>query len=208
MAVMNKVPTLVIDPHHLCRQRLVRQLDKTRYHVIAEYDSVEEALRSPPPGVAPQLIVLDPCCENMKSLARLRDMMPNAFLAALTSNMDGNSFFYFGAEPLFHGHLSKHVEVSELPSALDRIMKGEILRPPAMRSGIYTDMAPTALEGLTEHDAEILRRLLNGDSNSMIAKHLSLSESIIRASVRQLFRKIRATKFSSSAQMNKKQADC
>ena len=44
---MKPVPTLLIDPHRLFRQGLVRLLEATRYHVVAEYASIEEAMRSP-----------------------------------------------------------------------------------------------------------------------------------------------------------------
>ena len=44
---MKPVPTLLIDPHRLFRQGLVRLLEATRYHVVAEYASIEEAMQIP-----------------------------------------------------------------------------------------------------------------------------------------------------------------
>jgi two-component system nitrate/nitrite response regulator NarL len=84
---MKTVPTLLIDPHRLFRQGLVRLLEATRYHVVAEYASIEEALASPMPQIAPQLIILDPSGDKMQAISHLRAAMPDARFVMLTSNL-------------------------------------------------------------------------------------------------------------------------
>jgi DNA-binding CsgD family transcriptional regulator len=90
------------------------------------------------------------------------------------------------------GFLTKELEPGELTSALDRVMDGQILVPTILAPLAVTAPRPQGPRGLTVREAEILRRLVNGDSNRMIATHLSLSEMVVKASVKQLLRKIKA----------------
>ena len=69
---MKPVLTLLIDPHRLFRQGLVRLLEATRYQVVAEYASIEEAMRSPFHVVAPQLVVVDPSSDSQQTIPQLR----------------------------------------------------------------------------------------------------------------------------------------
>jgi two-component system nitrate/nitrite response regulator NarL len=188
---MKTVPTLLIDPHRLFRQGLARLLEATRYHVVAEYASIEEALASPLPGIAPQLIVLDPSGDKPLSISHLRTAMPESRLVVLSSNLHTDRFRQAGELPV-HGYLTKELEPGELTAALDRIMEGQILFPTLMAPLVVNAPCPPAPRGLTVREAEILRRLVNGDSNRMIAAHLSLSEMVVKASVKQLLRKIKA----------------
>jgi two-component system, NarL family, nitrate/nitrite response regulator NarL len=189
---MKPVSTLLIDPHRLFRQGLVRLLEATRYHVVAEYASIEEAMRSPVPHAAPRLVLVDPSGDDPQSIAQLRAAMPDARLVMLSSNVNLERLRRAGELPV-QGYLTKELEPGELTSALDRVMDGQILIPAIMVPLVVTPPRPsTAPRGLTVREAEILRRLVNGDSNRMIATHLSLSEMVVKASVKQLLRKIKA----------------
>jgi len=188
---MNPVPTLLIDPHRLFRQGLVRLLEATRYHVVAEYASIEEMLASPLPGVAPELIVLDPSGDKPQNISHLRAAMPEPRFVVLSSSHHTDRFRQGGELPV-HGCLTKELEPGELIAALDRIMEGQILFPTLMAPLAVNAPRAPAPRGLTMREAEILRRLVNGDSNRMIAAHLSLSEMVVKASVKQLLRKIKA----------------
>jgi two-component system nitrate/nitrite response regulator NarL len=188
---MKTVPTLLIDPHRLFRQGLVRLLEATRYHVVAEYASIEEALASPMPQIAPQLIVLDPSGDKLQAISHLRAAMPDARFVMLTSNLHVERLRHAGELPV-HGYLTKELEPSELTSALDGIMDGQLVFPTIMAPLVVNAARPSIPRGLTAREAEILRRLVNGDSNRMIATHLSLSEMVVKASVKQLLRKIKA----------------
>jgi two-component system, NarL family, nitrate/nitrite response regulator NarL len=188
---MKPVLTLLIDPHRLFRQGLVRLLEATRYHVVAEYASIEEAMRSPFPVVAPQLVVVDPSSDSQQTIPQLRAAFPEARLVMLTSSMHLDRMRQIGELPV-QGFLTKELEPSELASSLDRIMDGQILFPKIMAPMVVTAPHAPTPRGLTAREAEILKRLVNGDSNRMIATHLSLSEMVVKASVKQLLRKIKA----------------
>jgi two-component system, NarL family, nitrate/nitrite response regulator NarL len=188
---MKPVPTLLIDPHRLFRQGLVRLLEATRYHVVAEYASIEEAMRSSLHPVAPQLVVVDPSSDTPQTIPQLRAAFPDARLVMLTSSMHLDRLRQVGELPV-QGFLTKELEPSELTSSLDRIMDGQILFPTIMAPLVVTAPRPSTPRGLTVREAEILKRLVNGDSNRMIATHLSLSEMVVKASVKQLLRKIKA----------------
>ena len=144
------------------------------------------------PHAAPQLVVVDPSSDNPQTIAQLRAAMPDARLVMLSSNINLERLRQAGELPV-QGFLTKELEPGELTSALDRVMDGQILIPAIMVPLVVTaPRPPSAPRGLTVREAEILRRLVNGDSNRMIATHLSLSEMVVKASVKQLLRKIKA----------------
>ncbi|UEM23011.1 response regulator transcription factor [Skermanella mucosa] len=186
-------PTLLIDPHRLFRQGLMCLLEGSRYQVVAEHASIEEALasRSSEIGPEPRLIVLDPGADRPQSLQALRSAMPGARLVMLTSNLQTDRLRQ-AVEAHADGYLTKDHDPGELIAALDRVMDGQILLPAGLTPFRIPVSKPAAPRGLTVREAEILRRLVNGDSNRMIADHLSLSEMVVKASVKQLLRKIKA----------------
>ena len=188
---MKPVPTLLIDPHRLFRQGLVRLLEATRYHVVAECASIEEAMRSTLTHAAPQLVLVDPSGDNPQTIAQLRAAMPDVRLVMLSSTVHLDRLRQAGELPV-QGFLTKELEPGELTSSLDRVMDGQILVPTILAPLAVTVPRPQGPRGLTAREAEILRRLVNGDSNRMIATHLSLSEMVVKASVKQLLRKIKA----------------
>lgn len=186
-------PTLLIDPHRLFRQGLVRLLEGSRYQVVAEHATIEEALASRLSEVrpAPRLIVLDPGADKPQSIQALRAAMPDVRLVMLTSNLQTERLRQ-AVEAHADGYLTKDHDPGELTAALDRVMDGQILLPAGLTTFRIPVPKPAAPRGLTAREAEILRRLVNGDSNRMIANHLSLSEMVVKASVKQLLRKIKA----------------
>ena len=136
--------------------------------------------------------MVDPSSDNPQTIAQLRAAMPDARLVMLSSNVHLERLRQAGELPV-QGFLTKELEPGELTSSLDRVMDGQILVPTIMAPLVVTAPRPqSAPRGLTVREAEILRRLVNGDSNRMIATHLSLSEMVVKASVKQLLRKIKA----------------
>jgi two-component system nitrate/nitrite response regulator NarL len=117
--------------------------------------------------------------------------MPDARLVMLSSTVHLDRLRQAGELPV-QGFLTKELEPGELTSSLDRVMDGQILVPTILAPLAVTAPRPQGPRGLTVREAEILRRLVNGDSNRMIATHLSLSEMVVKASVKQLLRKIKA----------------
>jgi two-component system nitrate/nitrite response regulator NarL len=185
--------TLLIDPHRLFRQGLTRLLEGSRYHVVAEHATIEEALAHPLTDLTeePRLIVLDPGSDKPRSIQALRAALPNARLVMLTSNLQADHLRQ-AVEAQAHGYLTKDHGPEELISALDKVMDGQLLFPAGLTPFKIPVPKPAPPRGLTAREAEILRRLVNGDSNRMIANHLSLSEMVVKASVKQLLRKIKA----------------
>jgi len=191
---MIPVPTLLIDPHRLFRQGLLRLLEGTRYHVLAEHSTIDEALAAPMIGSMvpkPRLVVLDPSADRPQAVQHLRAVLPDTRLVMLTSNLQAERLRQ-AVEAEAHGYLTKEMDPADLTSALDRVMAGETLFPKGLVPFMVGAPKPPAPRGLTAREAEILRRLVNGDSNRMIADHLALSEMVVKASVKQLLRKIKA----------------
>jgi two-component system nitrate/nitrite response regulator NarL len=52
---------------------------------------------------------------------------------------------------------------------------------------------PSARKGLSQREVQIVRCLLNGDSNKVVANHLNITEATVKVHLKSLLRKINAT---------------
>ncbi len=52
---------------------------------------------------------------------------------------------------------------------------------------------PPRRKGLSQREVQILRCLLNGNSNKMIANHLNITEATVKVHLKSLLRKINAS---------------
>ena len=93
-----------------------------------------------------------------------------------------------------HGYIPKNLGVPELSRALKLVMTGGIFVPPSIAEIELVTMrkriqpAPVGLELLTVRQLEVLKYLVEGQSNKEIARHLTLGEGTIKIHVAAIFR--------------------
>ncbi|AWJ89745.1 response regulator transcription factor [Azospirillum sp. YIM DDC1] len=199
---MEPVRAFLIDSNKLFREGLKRLLDDSPFQIAAEAGNLREALNSVENGLRPQLILLDLVNggeEEADGMRRLRAQLPDARMVILTSDLCTRRLAN-ALEAGADGYLMKDLSSDALAQSLRLVMMGEKVFPTHLAAllisgrvnGNGTDM-PVSRKGLSQREVQILRCLLNGDSNKMIANHLNITEATVKVHLKSLLRKINAS---------------
>lgn len=191
---------ILIDANKLFREGLSRLLLDVPFQVAAEFASMEEALAADPvPSV--DLILVDPGEDMAASghLSRLHQLVPAASLVILTGGLDARRLTQ-ALEAGVAGYLMKDMSADALAQSLRLVMMGEKVFPTHLADLLVTGQVQpqpateiTALrKGLSQRETQILRCLIGGDSNKIIAANLGITEATVKVHLKSLLRKINA----------------
>lgn len=202
------VPTLLVEPNTLLREGLKRILAETPYSLVSSAASLDEARRSWTPGSDPFLLILDAVTDHESKcdqIAQLKAEVPSAHVVMLVDQYDLKrvlAAFKAGAD----AYLIKTVSCEVLVKSLDLVMLGEAVFPSAVlnllreqdhgedESGYEPsdDDQESPPRGLSVRETVILRCLMEGDSNKLIARKFDITEATVKVHVKAILRKIRA----------------
>lgn len=202
------VPTLLVEPNTLLREGLKRILSETPYSLCASGASLEEARRTWPPNADPFLLIIDAVSDHeakCEQVAQVKAELPSARVVMLVDQYDLKRLlaaFKAGAD----AYLIKTVSCEVLVKSLDLVMLGETVFPSAVlgllrEQGDAEDEAgfehteddqESAPRGLSVRETVILRCLMEGDSNKLIARKFDITEATVKVHVKAILRKIRA----------------
>ncbi|CAO3428335.1 LuxR C-terminal-related transcriptional regulator [Azospirillum doebereinerae] len=193
---MTSVTTFLIDPNRLFREGMKRLFDGSRFDVIGEAACIRDSAAS-----EAQMVLIDPASSEIaaETFQSLREAHPKARLVVLTGELDAQRLaaaLRAGAD----GYLRKDIASESLMQSLTLVMMGEKVFPTELAAlliagqgeGMITSQ-PTQRKGLSQRETQILRCLLNGNSNKMIANHLGITEATVKVHLKSLLRKINAS---------------
>jgi DNA-binding NarL/FixJ family response regulator len=196
---------LIVDDHALVRYGLSLAL-RQRYEgaVIVEAGSLAEALRKARAESELTAILYDLQMGDSDEHSGLADMLEAAGdvpLIVVSGATDGNviaSCIRAGARGFVH----KGCEGTALDQALPIVLEGGIFAPapPAARNGRPVRIAMTAsaparaesdaVNSLTDRQREVLRLLLEGQSNKEIARALGVLEGTVKVHLRTVMQRL------------------
>lgn len=190
---------ILIDANKLFREGLSRLLQDVPFQVAAEFASIEEALADP--VAAADLILVDPG-EDVAAVAKLgqlRQTLPSVPVVILTGALDARRLTQ-ALEAGVAGYLMKDMSADALAQSLRLVMMGEKVFPTHLAELLVTGQVQpqpateiTALrKGLSQRETQILRCLIDGDSNKIIAANLGITEATVKVHLKSLLRKINA----------------
>ena len=144
------------------------------------------------------LVVLDlhmPGCEGLGGLQQLIDECPTVPVMMVSAQEDRELVLQsmrIGAV----GFLVKSLPTEQIVTALQQVLAGEVFLPssllrgnsPPVASGVTSQT--TALKQLTQRQLCVLRCLLLGKSNKIIAKELHIAETTVKTHVSEILRKL------------------
>ena len=208
------IQLLIVDDHTLFRRGLTALLKQDeRLHVMDQVGDVGAALRSVEQQ-APDLILLDnhlPGVRGIDAIPALRKAAPASRILMLTVSEDEadlTAALEAGAE----GYLLKTVESDQLCQAIVKVMEGEsVVSPEMMTKLVAAFRAKAAKPALTDtpvirvaseqaavsqlsaREREVLARIALGESNKLIARHLSIAETTVKIHVQHILRKLDLT---------------
>jgi two-component system nitrate/nitrite response regulator NarL len=136
--------------------------------------------------------------KDFVALRRIRDDVPACRIVVLTNDLnlsDLGRVFRAGAD----GYLVSDLSPEAFALSLLVIMSGEKILPGVLADVLasnYRDFVTSGLSNdeinLTEREREILRCLLNGHSNKLIARVLDITEGTVKVHLKTLMKKISA----------------
>lgn len=188
MSQTSKPRVLMADDHSIFLAG-VRKLIEDQCEVVGTVEN-GRALLEAAERLKPELILLDismPLLNGLEAARHLRKTLPEAKLLFLTmhaSSRYATEVFKVGA----HGFLLKQSAASELPQAIDSVLKGKHYLTPSIAKPII-DQALRANEApnvkgdekqLTPRQREILQLIGEGKSTKEIATLLNLSVKTIQ----------------------------
>ncbi|GAB4496021.1 MAG: response regulator transcription factor [Anaerolineales bacterium] len=179
---------LLADDHAVLRAGLRLLLtSQSNYEVVGEASSGTETLTLAE-QLQPDLILLDlsmPALGGLDALPALRKLVPAAKILILTMHDDPQ----YLRQALKHGasgYVLKKAADSELLSAIQAVLRGEVYVHPSMTRILLDDMLekPQAKQqnewdSLSEREQEVLKMVALGHTSAEIAEQLNLSAKTV-----------------------------
>jgi DNA-binding NarL/FixJ family response regulator len=137
-----------------------------------------------------QLVLLDlglPGCSGLDALVRARKALPRTRIAIISANDDAESVrnaLDAGAV----GYVPKTSAPKVVAEALRLMLEGGVYVPPQGAANEPRKTASMADLGLTGRQADVLRLVAQGLTNSEIARRLSISENTVKQHAHSAYR--------------------
>jgi len=188
------------DDHTLVRAGIRSLLEaQGKFEVVAESGDGREALElvlRHRPDVA--LVDLGmPGLHGLELARRLAQVAPRTRLIVLSMHAEA-SYVRQALKAGVAGYLVKGATVSELPLAIESVMRGETYLSPRISGTVVQQLLregagePDPLEGLTGRQREILQLVAEGGSTKEIAAKLRITERTVKFHVTAIFNKLGA----------------
>ncbi len=199
---MENVEILLIDANKLFREGLKRLLETSSFVITSEADTLQEGIvrMESGGGAKVALVEFDAGSDDVSLLHQMREKFPElklVVLAATTRNIHHLArCFEAGAD----AYLLKNISPDALKQSLKLVLLGEKVFPTRLAALLVSGQVDTQkpatasadLEGLSEREVQILRCLLNGHPNKVIAKKLSITEATVKVHLKGVLKKINA----------------
>ncbi|WP_114392666.1 LuxR C-terminal-related transcriptional regulator [Oleisolibacter albus] len=192
---MNSTPVVVADSNRLFRQGLATLLAEHGFTVVAGAATASELKGQ---GSEARVVLFDVRDGVAAAVAALREACPQARIIMLSEGTEPRRL----AEALqagVDGCLLKDSDPAILAEFLRLALMGEKVFPSAIATLLMSGGASTAPtqaaghKGLSQREMQILRCLVRGDSNKMIANQLGITEATVKVHLKSLLRKINAS---------------
>jgi two-component system, NarL family, nitrate/nitrite response regulator NarL len=197
---MSAIEVVLVGGSALHREGLHQSLDPSQFAVIAEGRSLGIVLDLMNIGATPRLVIADVsqlCDEDFEDLRRIRDTAPDCRIAVLSDDLnlaELGRVFRAGAD----GYLVSDLSREAFSLSLLVMMSGEKILPGSLAErltsdhDLINDKPPKDRANLTDRERQILRCLLDGHSNKVIARLLDITEGTVKVHLKALMKKISA----------------
>jgi DNA-binding NarL/FixJ family response regulator len=199
--VEGAIRVLIADDQALIREGLELLLGLSPgIEVVGSVTDGEEAVRAVERR-NPDVVLMDlrmPRCDGVEATRRIAREHPSSRVVVLTTYADDESIFT-ALEAGAMGYLTKDAGAREIQEAIRTVHAGEALLNPAVQRRLIQHLrgtpppiaaVPAALpDGLTPREAEVLRLIAQGLSNTEIAHVLVVSEATVKTHINNIFSK-------------------
>jgi DNA-binding NarL/FixJ family response regulator len=192
---------MVVDDHPMWRGGIARDLDGSRYDVVAEAGDGAQALRLAA-ATRPELVVLDLHLPDLSGVEVIRGLLAlNPEIRILMLSASGEYQDVLDAVKAgANGYLLKSASAAEFREALDHTVLGEPVFTPGLAGLVLGEFRRLAAEPprpsagdapqLTGRETEVLRLVASGLSYKQIARRLTLSHRTVQNHVQNTLNKL------------------
>ena len=188
-----KARVLVADDHDLVREGICKLLELyENIEIVGEAgDGIETVnmVRE----LSPDLVLLDlnmPRMDGIITIRKIKEIDPDVKVLVLTIH-DGEEYIYEVAKAGAEGYVQKDIKPEELKDAIERLIKGERVFPPAIEEQVPEESNnPEQFEELSSREQEVLELLAKGMSNRSIAETLYISDKTVKNHVSNILKKL------------------
>lgn len=213
-----RVATLIIEPRSLVREGLVSLMTSHSYHVVGGVASTADIATSLLVADAPKLVILGalPAGEVATAVSCIRELWPETKIILLIERASATDYENWQASEI-DGCIPLSVSPDVLIGTLQQILDGNVkilVHEAASRSVLALPsarlpMAPVMASeearngtfdgsfsirvrhGLSEREEQVLRDLVKGLPNKMIARKRDIAEATVKVHLKSILRKIR-----------------
>lgn len=217
--VARSIDTALIEPNMLFREGLEHILAATQFHVVVKVDAVETLAVALRTHMSPTLFILrtsQDAQHTIDDVVKLKKRYPNSRVACIGQTYEPEdivSLLRVGADALMLRSMSAAIFVKSLELVIlgERIIPQEVIdittgyrsdahQYQAMRAAPAesacvqeresVDIESSYLASLSSREHDILRLLISGESNKIIAVKLLISEATVKVHIKAILRKI------------------
>jgi len=192
---LRPIQLLIIDDHAMFREGLARMFEREPdLQIVGQYASAAEALSNLPD--AADVVLLDVDLGTERAMDFVRGAKQRGFegrilvVTAGVSDQEAVQLVQAGVAGILHKKHSTEV----LCTKIRQVAAGEVCLEPAYLAPLFRSVGrpqPSARARLTDRDKAVLRYILQGLTNREIGERISVSEGAVKASLRQLFGKLK-----------------
>lgn len=195
----DKLKVVLVDDQSLCRRGLSELLANCYdFDVLGATDNIDElriiCLAKP------DLLVVDLRMKPMDGISLLTQLRNEGITipAVMLTMSDSETDLADAIRAGVRGYLLKDMAPEDVVDSIRRVAAGELVVAPAMTvkmidllRGTQPGQEPrNSLKLLTEREREIIQLLARGESNKVIAQHLSISYDTVKQHVRHILTKL------------------
>ena len=184
---------VVVDDHPVVRHGLVSMLGYEKdLQVVGEAANGEDAVNVILEH-KPDVTLLDlrlPGFSGIEVMKQVRAQLPHARFLVLTT-YDTDEYIIPALSNGAQGYLLKDTSPDELVRAIHSIAQGGAALQPGVAARFLENVAgQKSSEELSDRELEVLRLLVSGASNKMIASQINLSENTVKSHLSHIFSKL------------------
>src|SRR5258708_13618863 len=206
---MHSIKLLLVDPHQLSREGLKRLLASETHDVIGVARSIDDAADQIAKGVARDMMScgLEESSRGDQNaiIDQIRTGFPSLRVVILANSVS-SALLSQAINAGVNACLLRDMSLEALSRSIELVMLGQQVFPtqaalslvgnrssgPACAGNALPSETTLRTRGVSGREGEILRSLLSGHSNKMIARQLGISEATVKVHLKALMRKINA----------------
>ncbi len=194
----------MVDDHPLFRYGLMSVLaEYPEFQVVGDSANSLEALPRIE-EIQPDIVIMDvfmPNSDGIKTTSTIKQKLPNTEIIILTIS-DNEDIFLNAIKAGAKGYLLKGVGIMEIVDAIKLVANGEATVSPTMAAKLLEQFRDNGkdnngkkgLNELSVREKEVLKLTAQGSSNKEIAANLFISDTTVKAHMRNILEKLQCEK--------------